>query len=578
MNLLRSLGHLLPDMKYVRSIAPRILRPLYNSISPGAKVVDVCGSQMLLDPLQCIDSALYFTPTHYDRLERDFVTKNARSGLFLDVGANIGFWSLYLSKTFPKSRIVAVEANPRTAKLLQDNVDRNGASNIVVVPVGVGAEEGTFPLFLNETFNRGGDTLAKVDGTGPKIDVKVARLSSILARYGGGPIEMLKIDVEGNELPVFEDIRQNMAEEDWPKIIVAETLHSSEISDALGKMGYLLAGAGRENGIFVRSRTDNRELPIRRWNCNSDLDGAPAFTVFTPTYNRAHTLERLAQSLALQTDRSFEWLIIDDGSDDRTAELIEELAPKCDFPVVYLRQANAGKHSASNRAAHIAKGRFFYTVDSDDALLPNALEDLHRAWRSIAVEERDDFAGVVALCCDELGNRVGDEFPESPLVTDSAELNFRHMVAGEKSGFTRTDIIRAHPFPVLGAGFIPEGRVWLEIAKKYKILAINTTVRCYFQDSGATLSKTPRNRRALGDYEYYNYLLGEEERWLRKAPMQLVKSAIAFQLAKLNLGRPLSPLLGARRFSRLVNAMLVAAWLPARILHLLEASRVSRKA
>ena len=46
------------------------------------------------------------------------------------------------------------------------------------------------------------------------------------------------------------------------------------------------------------------------------------FTVFTPTYNRAHTLHRVYESLNAQTFRDFEWLIVDDGSNDGTAELV----------------------------------------------------------------------------------------------------------------------------------------------------------------------------------------------------------------------------------------------------------------
>ncbi|MFQ5451045.1 MAG: glycosyltransferase family 2 protein, partial [Nitrospinaceae bacterium] len=46
------------------------------------------------------------------------------------------------------------------------------------------------------------------------------------------------------------------------------------------------------------------------------------FTVFTPTYNRAYTLDRVYNSLVAQTFRDFEWLIVDDGSTDNTKELV----------------------------------------------------------------------------------------------------------------------------------------------------------------------------------------------------------------------------------------------------------------
>ncbi|MDE6286638.1 MAG: glycosyltransferase family 2 protein, partial [Muribaculaceae bacterium] len=48
-----------------------------------------------------------------------------------------------------------------------------------------------------------------------------------------------------------------------------------------------------------------------------------ALTIFTPTYNRAHTLERTYRSLCAQTAHDFEWLVVDDGSTDGTRRLVE---------------------------------------------------------------------------------------------------------------------------------------------------------------------------------------------------------------------------------------------------------------
>ena len=54
-------------------------------------------------------------------------------------------------------------------------------------------------------------------------------------------------------------------------------------------------------------------------------------TVITPTYNRAHTLERVYQSLKNQTFKSFKWLVMDDGSTDDTKQLIDRLKVKTKF-------------------------------------------------------------------------------------------------------------------------------------------------------------------------------------------------------------------------------------------------------
>jgi len=62
------------------------------------------------------------------------------------------------------------------------------------------------------------------------------------------------------------------------------------------------------------------------------------FTVFTPTYNRAHTLPRVYESLKHQTFRDFEWLIVDDGSTDNTKELVEVWQKENLFPIRYFWQ------------------------------------------------------------------------------------------------------------------------------------------------------------------------------------------------------------------------------------------------
>ena len=86
------------------------------------------------------------------------------------------------------------------------------------------------------------------------------------------------------------------------------------------------------------------------------------FTVFTPTFNRAHTLHRVYDSLRAQTFRSFEWLIVDDGSTDNTARLIEEWKTAGHFPIRYVYQRHAGAHFAINRGVQEALGELFWEI------------------------------------------------------------------------------------------------------------------------------------------------------------------------------------------------------------------------
>ena len=85
-------------------------------------------------------------------------------------------------------------------------------------------------------------------------------------------------------------------------------------------------------------------------------------TVFTPTYNRAYTLERLYKSLLNQTSYEFVWLIVDDGSTDNTSELIKSFQNNQLFDVRYYKQKNSGKHVAINNGVELAEGELFFIV------------------------------------------------------------------------------------------------------------------------------------------------------------------------------------------------------------------------
>ena len=117
------------------------------------------------------------------------------------------------------------------------------------------------------------------------------------------------------------------------------------------------------------------------------------FTVLTPTYNRAHLLPVLYQSLCAQTFRDFEWVIVDDGSMDGTRELVTSWKPF--FPIRYTWKPNGGMHTALNVGTRDAQGEFITQVDSDDYCVPHALERFDNRWRQIP--DPDRFACLIVL-------------------------------------------------------------------------------------------------------------------------------------------------------------------------------------
>jgi glycosyltransferase involved in cell wall biosynthesis len=252
------------------------------------------------------------------------------------------------------------------------------------------------------------------------------------------------------------------------------------------------------------------------------------FTVFTPTYNRAHSLERVYESLSSQSFRDFEWLVVDDGSNDNTRKLIMKWSAEASFTIRYLFQTNQGKHVAFNRAVHEAKGMFFLVADSDDWFVPEALERFRYYWLQIPGQVRDQFTGVTCLCMDQGGVIIGTRFPDNPTDSDSLEIRYRYRVSGEKWGFHRTDVLRQFPFPVQeGMKYVPEGIVWGRIARRYKTRFINETLRIYAGDAGNQLTKrTPREAAFLRIY--YAEVMSNELDFFIDDPWSFVKIAVHY--------------------------------------------------
>jgi len=209
-----------------------------------------------------------------------------------------------------------------------------------------------------------------------------------------------------------------------------------------------------------------------------------AFSVFTPTYNRAHLLPRVYECLEKQTFRDFEWLIVDDGSTDNTGEVVKELGSKASFPVRYVAKPNGGKPTAVNRGAQEAHGFLFAILDSDDWYPPQTLERFWHHWQSIPADLQPGFVGVTALCSYPSGEMIGTRFPRDVFDSDAIDLRYRYRVEGDKGGCVRTDILRQYSYPEDLGKFVSESLVWNRISKSYQTRFVNEVLTIKEYQSG----------------------------------------------------------------------------------------------
>ena len=286
------------------------------------------------------------------------------------------------------------------------------------------------------------------------------------------------------------------------------------------------------------------------------------FTVFTATYNRAHTLPRVYESLKQQTYRDFEWLIVDDESTDDTRQTVESWQAEAELPIRYVVQRHGGKHVAFNTGVREAAGRLFLTLDSDDGCVPTALERFKYLWDSIADAERPGFSAVTVLAQDEDGALMGTRFPRDITDSDALESYFVHRVWGEKWGFQRTDILRQHPYPEpKGVGMVPEALVWFAIARTYKTRYVNESLRIYHQtrprsDALSALSVATARGRLM----FHQAVIEDYSDYMTRSPSLFMRSLVNYSRYSWLCGR--GPLEQLRRIRTIKGRLLVAPFLP----------------
>ena len=226
------------------------------------------------------------------------------------------------------------------------------------------------------------------------------------------------------------------------------------------------------------------------------------FTVFTPVYNSAATINRVHNALKAQTFQDFEWLIINDGSTDSSDTEINKLKLESHLNIRYINNTkNKHKMFCFLQAIKEANGKFLLTFDADDSCKNTALEVLNNEYKSIPKKIKDQVCAVTGLCVDENNNLVGTKFPKTPLYSDSFKSYTQLKVKGEKWGFTKTNILKgilySHEFT--SNGFMSEGIIWNLLAKEgYKTKYINIPLRVYYTNTANSISKSHKEKIALG--------------------------------------------------------------------------------
>lgn len=268
-------------------------------------------------------------------------------------------------------------------------------------------------------------------------------------------------------------------------------------------------------------------------------------TVFTPAYNRAHTIERTYKSLCRQTNHDFMWVIVDDGSNDNTRYLCESwmidknalcenevLGQASDAPwlkIHYIWKKNGGMHTAHNEAYRHIDSELAVCIDSDDWMPDNAVELIISRWRKYG---SDKYAGMIGLDIFEDGRVIGTSFPEGLKKCKTYELERKYGVVCDKKYIYRPDVIKKYlPYPVFeGERYGTVNWLYQKIDHDYDMLCSND-IYCVveYQQDGLSVNifnqhkQSPRTRAVESD-NLITYLPYRSEKV--KRAIQYVSSAI----------------------------------------------------
>lgn len=223
--------------------------------------------QIKIDPSidNGVELCLYQTGT-YEKGVLEFISHYFKGkGAFADIGANIGLMSIYVAKKFPQSICHSFEAHPVTLELLKENIELNQIANIEIHPYGLGDTKTTLKIHDNLSINRGGASFVINHDGDEGYDVPVMKLDDVAA----WKVEMIKVDVEGFEMPVLNGAVETI-ERDHPTLIIEVSENranaydsSSEIFQFVKRRGYRVykLKGGKERRSKLIEILDQKDLP-----------------------------------------------------------------------------------------------------------------------------------------------------------------------------------------------------------------------------------------------------------------------------------------------------------------------------
>lgn len=222
-----ALTRAMPDNWLGLRLAILFRRLIMRRIGEGCRDTTLWGMRLRLYPRRngCEKNAL-FTPQMFDTMERrvlaDAVKGKSGAFTFVDIGANVGLYSLYLASC-GDVRTLAIEPQPGILERLRFHLAANPPAKVHVQPVALSDRDGEVTLVLNDS-DSGGTHIDKpgLNQNGQRVSVPCKPLLAVLTAAGITAIDALKIDVEGAEDIVLAPFLRDAPVSLLPRLILIE--------------------------------------------------------------------------------------------------------------------------------------------------------------------------------------------------------------------------------------------------------------------------------------------------------------------------------------------------------------------
>jgi FkbM family methyltransferase len=256
-------------------IHQRLFRP-YNLFKGVIRKTGLHGFQMILHVDDWIQQNLYFLG-EYEKAELKAIAQFLKEdGVFIDIGANIGLYTLYASQVTNKNaRIISFEPFSENFKTLSQNIALNDLSNVRLEKIAIGEKDGMVNLYYDEQDKNLGMVSTKPLEKGLKEEVKVVTLDSYLKDKAIAKIDLIKIDIEGFEYSALLGMKNTLATF-YPTLLIEILNHNvssgqdSNCDSLLNDLGYKKyfiddngklsennVNLNRRNYIYTKQRLDN---------------------------------------------------------------------------------------------------------------------------------------------------------------------------------------------------------------------------------------------------------------------------------------------------------------------------------